>query len=117
MQVANGPPPVDITVTSCSGTWRGPASPAQLRARFVQHPVSVHAPRGELPAVGVQRELPVEAEPLAALDVRARLALTADPEGLEPHQREEREAVVELGEVEVARPELGAAPQLARRVR
>lgn len=27
MHVAYGPPPVDTTVTSCSGTWRGPASP------------------------------------------------------------------------------------------
>src|SRR5215212_11244750 len=45
---------------------------AQLQARFVQQPVAVHAPRGQLTAVGVQRQRTVERDARRAVYERAR---------------------------------------------
>ena len=50
----------------------------------------------------------------ATVHERPRFAVAADAEGLQPEQSEEREAVVQLGDVEVGGPHLGPAPQLRR---
>ena len=68
----------------------------------------MHAARRELAAVGVERELPVECDACATLDERPRLAVAAEPEGLEPGKGEEGEAVVQLRQVDVVRRQVGA---------
>ncbi len=110
MQPAMGPPPLETTATSRLRTWRWPGLASQLQAGLVQHPVPVHATRRQLTPVGVEGELTVERDAGAALDERPRLAVTAEPERLEPRQGQEREPVVELGDVHVGRLEIGAAP-------
>ena len=104
MQPAIGPPPFATTATSgCARDLTRTAVAAQLHARFVQHPVAVHAAGRQLTAVGVERQLAVERDPRRALHERARFAVAAQTERLEPREREEREAVVELGDVDVGR--------------
>ena len=48
----------------------------------------------------------------AAFDEGPGLAVGAHPEGLEPGEGEEGETVVELGDVDVGRPQVGPAPHL-----
>src|SRR5581483_5604738 len=48
-----------------------PRLPPPLQARFVQHPVAVHPPTRELPAVGVEREVAVPGDALGAVDERS----------------------------------------------
>jgi E-phenylitaconyl-CoA hydratase len=99
-----------------AGYLAGACGAAQLEDGLVDDPVAVHAPGRELAAVGVERQFAVEGDALPALDEGACLAVAAQAEGLEPGEREEREPVVELGDVDIARREAGAAPHLRRRV-
>jgi len=71
----------------------------------------VQPPSGKLAAAGVERELAVPGDPLAALDERSRLALAAHAERLEPHERQDREAVVDPGDVDVAHRQGSVLPQ------
>src|SRR4051812_33158888 len=66
----------------------------QLRARLVEEAVAVEPSRGQLPAVGVERQQAVARDALAAFDERAALALVAEAERFEPAERDEAEAVV-----------------------
>src|SRR5207248_2667566 len=52
---------------------------AQLHAHLVEEAVAVEASGGELPAVGVDRDLAVARDALAALDERAAFALLQKP--------------------------------------
>ena len=76
---------------------------AQLRDRFVDEAVAVQPPRRQLPAVGVEREHAVEGDVGAAVEEVLRLTPAAEAERLDPRQAVEREAVVELGHVDVGR--------------
>src|SRR5205807_276391 len=49
---------------------------------------------------------------VTAIDERARLTLLAEAECLEPRERQYGESVVELGDVDVGRPQVRARPQL-----
>src|SRR3990172_9505776 len=88
----------------------------ELHARLVQEPVAVQTPPGELTALGVEGELAVERDARTTLHEGAALALPAEAERLEPGEREEAEAVVELRHVHVRGAELRAPPQHAPRV-
>ena len=72
----------------------------------------MHAARRQLAAVRVEGELSFQRDPGPALDEGTRLTVATDAEGFEPGQRQEREAVVELGHVDVARCEIGVTPHL-----
>ena len=85
---------------------------AQLHDRFVQEAETVQPAGRELPAVRVERQLAVERDPLAALDERPALAAPAEAERLEPRHREPAEAVVQLGDVDVAGAQIGARPHV-----
>ena len=89
------------------GHLPGAGGAAQLQDGFVDDPVAVHAPGRELAPVGVERQLAVEGDALAALDEGPGLAVAAQAEGLEPGEGEEREPVVELGDVDIARARVG----------
>src|SRR5437762_2060517 len=56
----------------------------ELDARLVQEAVAVQAARGELTAVGVEREDTVPGDALAAFDEGPGLALAAEAHRLEP---------------------------------
>ncbi len=117
MQPAMGPPPLETTATSRLRDLPGPGLASQLQAGLVQHPVPVHSTRRQLTTVGIEGELAVERNAGGALNERSRLAVTAEPERLEPGQGEKREPVVELGDVHVGWLEIGAAPHLGGGVR
>ena len=103
-QPASGPPPAAATATS---GWLGHLALAglapQLQAGLVEEPVAVEAPGRQLAAVGVERDLAVAGDAAAALEERAALAVLAEAQRLEPAQRDEAEAVVQLGHVDVGR--------------
>ncbi len=110
---ASGPPPAAATPTSGSpGHLALARLTPELHARLVEEAVAVQPTGRELAAVGVEREHAVAGDALAALDERSRLALAAEPHRLEPRHRDEREAVVHLGELHVGRLQVGAGPQL-----
>jgi hypothetical protein len=92
------PPPAAAIATRAAGDLTLSPAAAQLEAGLVKHPVAVHAPGRQLPAIGVERELAVESDPRAALDEATGLAVPADPQRLEPREGEERKAVVQLGD-------------------
>src|SRR5687767_4666836 len=79
---------------------------SQLHARFVQKAPSVQPPGRELSAVRVQRQRAVERDARSTLDEWAALTDRAEAEQFEPRQAVEREAVVDLGHVDVARPQI-----------
>ncbi len=117
MQPAIGPPPTATAAVS----GRVPQLPfsrltAQLQARLVQHPVAVHAARGQLSPIGIQWQIAVQRDPRGTLDERSGLAVRADAERLQPRQGEEGEAVVEFGDVQVGGSEVGPRPHLGRRI-
>src|SRR5262249_21143873 len=88
---------------------------AQLRDRLVDEAVAVEPSRRELPAVRVERQDPVTSDVGAAREEVLRLTRGAEPEGLDPRQAVEGEAVVELGHVDVRRREIGAGPEVRGR--
>src|SRR5947209_18397666 len=83
----------------------------QLHARLVEKAVAVEAARRQLAAVGVDRDLAVPGYAPTALDERPAFTLLAEAERLEPGQRDEAEAVVELGHVDIGGREVGPLPQ------
>jgi len=85
----------------------------QLHRGFVQETEAVQTAGGELPAVRIEGEFSLQRDAAAALDERARLALAAEAESLEPTHRDEAEAVVEFGDVDIPRPEIAAPPHHA----
>ena len=85
---------------------------AQLEDGLVDEPEAVEPAGRQLAAVGVERQLALAGDAVAALDERAALALAAEAERLEPRHGEEAEAVVELGDVDVAGLEVGALPEV-----
>src|SRR4051794_35370661 len=68
----------------------------QLDTPLVEEPQPVEAAARGLTAVGVERTFAVEADPLAAFDVAPGLAVFAEPQGLDPLQRQVAESVVQL---------------------
>src|SRR5690242_7385923 len=72
-----------------AGYLPGASGAAKLQYGLVDDPVAVHAPGGELAAVGVERQVAVEGDALAALDEGSGLALAAQAECLEPRDGEE----------------------------
>ena len=75
---------------------------AQLVDRLVDQAHAVGAAVRQLTAVGVQRDHAVAGDGLAAVEEVLGLADAAEPEPLQPRQAVEREAVVELGDVDIA---------------
>ncbi len=71
----------------------------------------VQPPARQLAAPGVERQLAAEVDAPAALDEAGRLADPAEAERLQPPHDLDREPVVELGDVDVARAQVGAVPQ------
>ena len=70
----------------------------------------------QLAAVGVERTFAVEADPLASFDVVPGLAVFAEPEGLDPLQRQVAESVVQLHDVDVDGPDGRLLPHRVRGV-
>src|SRR5580704_18191869 len=68
---------------------------AQLLHRFVDETEAVRASLGELAAVRVDREVPVERDAASAVEPVVGLAETAEAQRLEPRDGVEREAVVD----------------------
>ena len=83
----------------------------------MEQPEAVQPSGRELATVGVQGQIAVTSDALAALDERAAAARLAEAERFEPDQREEAEAVVELRAVDVGGGEIAARPQVRGRVR
>ena len=79
-----------------------PALPAQLTDGLDEreHPVHAAVGVGEAPAVGVHREFPAGRGALPR-DEGPALARPAEAERLEPHDRHDREGIVELRDVDV----------------
>ena len=82
----------------------------------MQEPVAVEASGRELAAVGVDRQLAVARDARATVDERAALPHLAEAERLDPRHRDEREPVVGLEQLHVARLQVGAGPHLRGRV-
>src|SRR5205823_11144151 len=74
----------------------------ELQAGLVEEPVAVQPAAGELAASRVERELPVETDPLAVLHEAPAIARLAEAECLQPGEGTKAESVVELGHVDVA---------------
>src|SRR4030095_15630169 len=89
---------------------------AQLLTHLVDEAEAQVAAFRELTAGGVERELTGQADSIAPLDERTGLPASAEPQGLEPEQREDAEPVVEGGHVDVVGPDRRARPELAGRV-
>ena len=83
-------------------TWRSPASWRSWDG-LVEEPETVGPPLGELAAVGIDRQLAVEGDPPSPVQPVVGLTEPAEPEGLEPGDGVEGEAVVEQGQVDVGR--------------
>src|SRR5260370_6952381 len=82
---------------------------AQLHDGLVHQPHAVRAPGGKLAAVRVQGDhAAVAGDGLAAVEEVLRLTDPAEAEGLEPGHAVEAETVVELRDLDVARPHAGA---------
>src|SRR5690606_23492519 len=79
----------------------------QLEDGLVQEPEPVQPSTGQLPALGVQRQPAVMGDGAALVEEGTHLAALAEAEGLQPHQGQEAEAVVEFGEVDVGGGEVG----------
>jgi hypothetical protein len=75
----------------------------QLQAGFVQLDVPVQSAGGELPAARVDGELAITRDTRAALNEFGRLAAPAQPERLQPQQRQDAPAVIDLGDIDIAR--------------
>ncbi len=88
----------------------------QLDARFVQESVAVQASGRQLTAVRVQGDVPVEGDPFAPVDEWTTFAVTAEAQRFEPRQRDEAEPVVQLGDVDISRLQIGAGPHHRRGV-
>src|SRR4029077_10109336 len=86
--------------------------PRQWGAPAVDDPEAARAPRRELATVGVDREIAPECDARAAVDERAALAPSAEPERLQPEHGEDAEAVVQAGDVHVGGAERRAIPHL-----
>src|ERR1700712_3313641 len=71
--------------------------PPELQTCFVAMPKAMKSASRELPAAGVQRQLPVKPDPLPPLDERARLSAPAQPQALKPQQHVDRKPVIDLG--------------------
>ena len=71
---------------------------------------------GQLTAAGVQRQLTVQRDPLAAFDELTDAAMLTETQRLQPHHGQEAESVIELGHVDVRRPQRGVVPQRGSRV-
>ena len=82
---------------------------AELHHGLIEEPEAVGPPLGELPAVGIDRQLPVEGDPPTPVQPVVGLAEPAESEGLEPRDGVEGEAVVEQGQVDVGRSEARSA--------
>ena len=99
---AIGPPPLATAATSTSfGHLALAGLAAHLEDGLVDEAEAVEPAGRQLAAVGVERQLALARDAVAALDERAALALAAEAERLEPRHGEEAEAVVELGDVDV----------------
>src|SRR5260370_15162653 len=94
--------------TLASLTWRDPARPDACNA-LDDVPEAVDAPRAEAAAKGVERQFAVELD-MPVLDQVECLAFFAETVGCETVDHRGREAVVDLGHVDVLRTESGAPP-------
>ena len=79
--------------------------PAELDHGFVDQAHPMGAAVGKLAAVGVQRYHAVTGDGLAVVEEVFRLADAAEAERLQPGKAVEREAVVQLGDVDVLGPQ------------
>src|SRR5262249_9479871 len=73
-------------------------------------PQAVNAARAQAATKRVQRQLAAEADP-TVLDEVERLALLAEAVGLEAVDHRRREAVVNLGDIDILRRKAGAFPR------
>src|SRR5262249_32828233 len=83
----------------------------ELDAGLVQEAEAVEPSARELTPVRVERDLAVERDRRAAFEEAAALALRAEAERLEPRERDEADAVVELRHVDVGGTQLRTLPQ------
>jgi hypothetical protein len=90
-------------------TWRDPALPDARKGAFDDVPEAVDASRAETAANGVERQLAVELD-MPVLDEIEGLAFLAETVGFETVDHGGREAVVDLGHVDVLQSEAGALP-------
>src|SRR4051794_22776666 len=89
----------------------GTAVAAELDARLEQGAVAVQAAGRELAAAGRDGQLAVERDAPATLDEGAGLVARREAERPQPLPRVDREAVVDLGHVDVRGLEVGARPE------
>ena len=80
----------------------------------MQEAVAVEPAGRELTARGVEREGPVAGDTGTAFDEGPALARPAELQRLEPEHGQVAEPVIDLGDVDVGRGEVGAAPHLRR---
>ena len=108
MVPAIGPPPLATAATSGfrppgRTTWRSPPSPRSwTQASWIRENPCRRPPESWPPAV-LSGQQAVAGDVGAALNEGPALAAAAEAEGLEPHDGEDAEAVVELRRVDVGR--------------
>ncbi len=107
-----GPCAFATTADAGSGHLAVARATAHLEDGFVQEREPVHAPGGELPPVGVEGHRPAGPDARAVVDPVVELPDPAEPERLEPRDRDVGEAVVELGDVDVSGGHRGPPPEL-----
>src|SRR5438270_14006711 len=88
----------------------GSARQLQVALEHLRHAVHPAVAEGAATGKGGHRAGPVAVD-AAVLDEAVRLAGRADTERLEPEPDEGREAVIHLGQVDVARSHAGVVPQ------
>src|SRR5262249_270200 len=81
-----------------------------LKGALDDVPQAVNAARAQAAAKGVQRQLAVELDPTALYEVE-RLALLAEAVGFEAVNHGRREAVIDLGDIDILRRKAGALPR------
>src|SRR5690606_4547805 len=87
----------------------------KLQDRLTYEAISVQSPRGQLPAMRVERQRAPKADSASVTDEIRGLAVAAEAQTLQPGQRIEREAVVQTSHVHVVGGEIRAGPQVLGR--
>src|SRR5699024_1482699 len=98
LRTATDPDPGDLQVLL---DLPAPRLAPQLRARLVQEPVTVQSAGGELAAVRIDRQPPVDPVVLLVVQERADLAVLCEAEGLDPLRGQITEPVIEARKVDV----------------
>ena len=109
-----GPPPLETTATSLFSTWRCAASPRNCRQASCNTQFPCIRPAESCPPYVLSGRAALQGDASGTLDEGPCLAVTAETQCLQPGDRQEGEAVVELRHIDVRWFEVGTAPHFGR---